>query len=201
MNVNLSMQRHAYFWKGVTPEAVGAYLKTLRQHQKQFEESEFALPRPFRLNDEARSRYLALLEDEIRLGECYFELRGRRKELDFGTWVFSKREDRKPRYGWDTPKGDVWARTNGRMQAEIEINKMRTMTRVSLRLTNNSDQLTFYDPPTGGEICHRFLRNEKSIQAEVNWLKQHADGVLRKHLLPKRAALDHQLLRDLLFVD
>ena len=54
MDIELKIRRYAPFWRGVTPEAVGAYLKTLRQERKRFDKSEFALPRPFRLNDEVR---------------------------------------------------------------------------------------------------------------------------------------------------
>jgi len=38
------------------------------------------------------------------------------------------------------------------------------------------------------------------VQDEVERLKRHAEEVLREHLLPRRAARDHELLRDLLLV-
>jgi len=164
MDVELTIRRGAHFWRGVTPEAVGAYLRALRKEKKLIEDCEFALPRPFRMSTEACRDVLVLLDREIRLGEFYFELRGKQKEAGFDTWVFTLREQRQPRSDWDTPKGDAWTRSNGRVKAEIGLEKKRTMTRVSLRLKNDSDQLTFYDPPTGGEVCHRFLRNEQRIQ-------------------------------------
>jgi len=198
LNLELGVRRYAFFARGVTPEAVGEYLKRLRQERRRFDDAEFALPRPFRLNDEARSRILSLLDDEIRLGEFFFELRGRQKEPGFDTWIFTPQEERQPRYGWATPEGELWTRSNGGVMAEIEIDRTRVMTRVSLRLAIDSDMLTFYEPTTGREVSHRFLRNETSIQAEVERLKKHAKDVMQEHLLPRREARDQALFRELL---
>jgi len=200
MELEMSIRRYAHFWRGVTPESVGAYLKTLRQQRKQFDDAEFSLPQPFRLHDSARRDVIDAFDREIRLGEFYFELRGKRKEAGFDTWVFTPREDRKEPYGWRTPKGDAWTRSNGRIKAEIELDWTRTMTRVSLRLENDSDQLVLYSREGGAEVSHRHLRNEKSIQAEVERLKNHAEEVMRKHLLPEREARERELLRDVLLL-
>jgi hypothetical protein len=67
-------------------------------------------------------------------------------------------------------------------------------------LRNDSEQLTFYDPPRGGEASHRFLRNKDSINAEVERLKRHAERVMREHLLPRREMREQALLRNLLLL-
>lgn len=200
MDIALTMPRNQWLWRGVSPKSVGEYLKQLRREQKRFDDGEFALPRPFRLSDDARCKVLTLIDDEIRLAEFYFELRGRRKEPDFDQWVFVQREDRQPQ-GWREPTGDVWVRSNGRLKAEIEIDRTRTMVRVSLRLQNDSDQLIFYLRDGGREICHRFLRNKASIESEVARLKQHAESEIQRHLLPCRAQCEQDILGQLLHVD
>jgi hypothetical protein len=199
MNIDLHIRRREHFWHGVTPEAVGAYLKALRKQRKLVEKNEFAIPRPFRMSTEACRDVLRLLDREIRLGEFYFELRGKMKKPDFDTWVFTKQADRKPQCGWRTPRGDIWMRTNGRVKAEIEVDATKAMTRVSLRLKNDTEKLSFYEPD-GHEISCRHLRNKRSIQAEVRCLKQHADKALGEHLLPRRDAREQHLLRDLLSI-
>jgi hypothetical protein len=69
---------------------------------------------------------------------------------------------------------------------------------VSLHVANDSRHLVFFSPENGKELCHRYLRNETSIQEEVARLKVWAAAYFEKRRFPADLLREHEQLWRLL---
>jgi len=108
-------------------------------------------------------------------------------ELNFNEWIFTKKENIKPRWGWNDIEGDQWTKTNGKVKAIILVAKREKNTKVQLSYENDShSELGFIESDYGSiELDPHYLRNPDSIKQRIKELKGQADHYLKTHLYPR----------------
>jgi hypothetical protein len=194
VQTKLCLDRSTLLWRGVSPETVGSFLKELRQFRKRFRDERFLFAAAVGLSERRCDDLLSLLDEEIGIGEFYFELRKKQGDPAFDQWVFQEQEQRRDAWPWIA--GDAWLRSNGRVKVAVVVDQSRVSARVSLHVANDSEHLVFFSPERGKEVCHRYLRDEAGIH--VTRLRERADAILEEHRFPAFLVREHNVVRALL---
>ncbi len=201
------MHRNMGFWRGVTPERVGGYLKDLLELEKELDE--YRIRTPLEPNKDLKEDIKRAVVDEIKYCRFYFEYRKRTKEADFSTWIFQAREEinKEETDDWKKVGENIsrWRKSTGKMKAIIEIDTSEIRTKISLKLDNDSKCLTFYEGRYGQprDICYKHLSKKQKIEEYIECLKNEVDVLhIPEHAFPNCLAerKNFMCLKELLHI-
>jgi hypothetical protein len=161
------------------PERIGSYLKDLIQEQIKFKKMSRDM-RDFIADDWVKGIKRAI-EDEIEYCEFYFELRKKRKDPTFKTWIF--KEDYKE-YSHSKPR-KAWIISNGKVKIIIEIEEQEKSTWIKLKIDNDSKFIHFSPDGRRKEISTKILRSEKSTKEYIEELKERAEEIFKEYSKPR----------------
>lgn len=174
----------------INDEVVGAYLKILNEKHEKIEELKLEIPYSMRDSiEKTLEELLHRIETEIKVCKFYFEYNQKKRKLEyFNQWKLLKKEDRPDLVSsWEkeSPHGEAWVMTNGRIMSIIEIKDNVSSIRVSLKIKNDSEFFNFVSSQYGPkEICYKNFRKKESAAEHAEELKNYAAEILKKDLLP-----------------
>ena len=179
IELSIVQKRATDFWDGVNPVRVNEYRQELAKTKKELDDLPWGLRRLITRNGERLDELRNLLKDELDLCDFYTNYLGRQKEPNFDTWYQEEFKEH-----WSS-----WVRYNGKIRTTIIMARGTgsQMTKVSLRIENDSDQLKFLTNNYGGsriEITSSHLRNPKSIAKRVDEYRERAEKLMKGHQYP-----------------
>ena len=201
----IQMRRSNYFWKGISKETIGHYIKGLKRTLKEFDYSnKLTFRRLLNTNDKIAEEVKDLIEQEIKYCEFYFELSKRSKEKNFNEWYFIKKENREMRYDWITAV-DCWTKTNGKIRATIDIDRVTgKRVKVSLKIENDSEALEFVGTNKDStEKGYTHLASEDSIKKQIEEYKKETEAYFKEYDYPSycREKKEMEALNKMLRID
>lgn len=176
------VDRHQYFWKGISVETVKMYKDDLEKKRDSIKESGWRIQE---ISNSYISTVVNTIEKEIKYCEFYLDHFEKMKEPDFDKWIFTKENDRTDVSDWQkAQRGDCWARSNGKIHVTIDVKDTLKTTRISLHITNDNSILDFTSDTYDNELEYRNLRNEESIKSYITYLEKKSERLLEEHCFP-----------------
>jgi len=194
------VNRKGEIWGEINSEKVRSYKKELSKTLKKLEKNSWEFERLFFLDREAVGRFISTIRDEIKLCDFYFEYLKKSKNKDFEKWIFIKKGSETR--DWED-KCDRWEFRNGKVKANIRINRGEKSVKISLDWKNDSQFLTFIEGYRE-EVESKTLRAEKSIEEEIERLKKVAEEHINSELIfPKycQEKREFDLIKKLLHIE
>jgi hypothetical protein len=195
-----SIRRSSSLWGDIDANIVERYKKELEAQDQELQTFHWTFTQTLFGCDDLIKKVREAIAQEIRYCLFYSEFQARTAEPHFNKWVFTKREDIKGD-SWPVPAGDRWTKTNGRVEATIQLDTTGTMTKITLEFANDSPTINFYERSSHHEPPTFHLKNEESIAAKIKELKHTADVFLEERRHPQYGGHDEQVLRKLLHID
>ena len=175
----LVQRRASDFWDGVNPVRVNEYRQELTEAKEELERLTWVLRKLITPDSERLDGLKNLIKDELDLCDFYTKYLERQQEPNFNTWYQEEFKEH-----WSS-----WVRYNGKIRATIIVARGSgdQMTKVSLRIENDSDQINFLLNNYGGsriEITGSHLKNPKSIAKRVEEYRERAEELMKEHQYP-----------------
>ena len=195
----LVQRRASDFWDGVNPVRVNEYRQELTKVKEELDKLPWGLRRLITQDEDDKrlDELRNLLKDELDLCDFYTNYLGRQKEPNFDTWYQEEFKEH-----WSS-----WVRYNGKIRATIIMARGTgsQMTKMSLRIENDSDQINFLHNSYGGsrkEITYSHLKNPKSIAKRVEEYQERAEELMKEHQYPlySKELSNFRILEELLHI-
>ena len=203
--IDFALTVRRMFWHGVSmAESVQTYLDDLTKFKDELNTMRFTYTHNLFGSDKLLKEIQELISREIKLCSFYSEYQERcASEPNFNQWIFKKKEDINPRYGWQEAQGDQWVKTNGKLKATIQFDRSGKRVKISLSFDNDSSALSFMDRYGENKIKPVHLKNETSIANKVAEFKIKADAYLSDHKYPGYCAEKNSIntLNKLLWIN
>ena len=181
IELSIVQKRATDFWDGVNPVRVNEYRQELTKVKEELDKLPWGLRRLITQDEDDKrlDELKGLIRDELDLCDFYTNYLERQQEPNFDTWYQEELKEH-----WSS-----WVRYNGKIRATIMVGRKTgsQMTKVSLRIENDSDQLKFLTNNYGGsrkEITYSHLRNPKSIAKRVDEYRERAEKLMKEHQYP-----------------
>lgn len=193
----LVQRRASDFWDGVNQVRVNEYRQELTEAKEELERLTWGLRKLIAPDSDRLDGLKNLIKDELDLCDFYTGYLERQQEPNFDMWYQEELKEH-----WSS-----WVRYNGKIRATIIVacKTGNQMTKVSLRIENDSDQLNFLLNNYGGsriEITDSHLKNPKSIAKRVEEYQERAEELMKEHQYPlySKELSNFRILEELLHI-
>lgn len=171
--------RNRFFFKEVNTEMVAKYKQQLLTFQEWLGDNYF--DDVFFVSKERLEYLKRICTDELEICDFYLTYSSVARQSTFDKWVTIEEKERDSENREGTQReGKAIIKTNGKIKAVIEIKDNTTTTKITLSIQNDNKFLQFWKDRTEC-ISERNLRNEKSINEEIEHLKEVADKQMQEH--------------------
>lgn len=186
LNIYPVVERNWYTFKdGMTEESVNIYIKELHEIESILKNGWNFKSYLFYSHE-----LFEQIEKQVKIELLYCEfylswLKRSKEEPDFNKWVLKQSTEHSYKEDKDITY-DIWTLTNGKVQAQIKIDRSNSMAKMHLSYRNDShSDLEFYSYYNNKEyevMAH--AKTEDSVTTKIGELKKHAEQTLAKLQFP-----------------